>query len=68
MKKITESKVMPKSGQFVAVWAYKGKMWSKTCRWVKGVLHEVIVVGTELQISNISGMSIPDSLNATFYK
>lgn len=32
------SKDMPKSGQFVQVWEYEGKVWSTTLRWVEGVL------------------------------
>lgn len=31
---------MPKSGQFIGVWDYKGVIWSDTYKWQDGVLKE----------------------------
>lgn len=31
---------MPKDGQFVAVWIFKGEPWSTTYSWIDGELHE----------------------------
>ena len=31
---------MPKSGQFVAVWKFKGRIWSDTYKWEDGILYE----------------------------
>lgn len=36
MKHVNE---MPKSGQFVVVWVYNGKLWSETWRWNDGVVE-----------------------------
>lgn len=31
-------KKIPQEGQFVAIWEYKGKLWSSTYKWQDGVL------------------------------
>lgn len=36
---MNEVSEMPKEGQFVAVWIYRGKIWSDTFRWKLGNLY-----------------------------
>lgn len=33
-------KTMPKKGQFIAIWAFGGKIWSEVLRWEDGKLME----------------------------
>ena len=37
---MNEVSEMPKEGQFVAVWIYRGKIWSDTFRWKSGKLFK----------------------------
>jgi hypothetical protein len=50
---------MPKSGQFVAIWVYDGKVWSGTYKWVKGKIlrycreaDEFLSTATEVPFSS----------------
>lgn len=46
-------KEMPTSGQFIAVWKFKGHIWSDTYKWGDGILYEWSDRNTEWVVGDI---------------
>lgn len=62
---ITSSKIMPDSGQFVAMWTYNNQVWSYTLRIRDGVLYRVTEQGFGEKKLDFGALN---NLNITFYQ